>query len=146
MNYLESYNEHKPNMLKRTTNRMVRKSNQLKKLTWNDIKDYGDRIWDLTKMESRETKEAVNILRKMISKKDVTKSEKEFLKEQSKDIVRILGTVTLPMPITAILVLLGKKYNFKVFPGDQKDLKKKIERERELLKSLGYNPDDFNNN
>lgn len=139
MNYLKSYNEHnKPNRFRRTTDKILSKSNHLKNLSWGDIKNYGDKIWDLTKKESRETKQAVIILRKMIAKKDVTESEKKFLKEQSKDIVRILGTATLPMPITAILILLGKKYNFKVFPGDQDELKKEIEKE----KSLGYKSDE----
>lgn len=147
MNYLRSYNEHnKPNRFKRTTDKILNKSNQLKNLSWDDIKGYSSKIWELTKLESRETKQAAIILRKMIAKKDVTESEKKFLKEQSKDIVRILGTATLPMPITAILVLLGKKYNFKVFPGNQDDLKKQIEKEKSLLESLGYKSDDIDIN
>lgn len=110
------------------------KSDNIRNLKWSDVKDFGNKSWDFIKKESNETKQAAIILKKMIAGKRVSSNEKKFLKEQSKDIIRILSTGTLPMPITAILVLLGKKYNFKVFPGDQDELKKLIQKEKDELK------------
>lgn len=145
MKYLKPYKEFPINenrlktFLKPTTDKVKKKANQIKSLSWEDVKNYGNKIWELTKKEGSETKQAVKILRKMMSNKEVTDSEKKFLKEQSKDLVKILSTATLPMPITAILVALGKKYNFEMFPGDQTELKKQIEDEKSIVESLGYN-------
>ena len=110
-----------------------RKVDKIRNLTWDDVKSFGNKSWVYLKRESDETKKAAMILNKMISGKDVTNNEKKFLKEQSKDLVRIISTGALPIPITAILVSLGKKYNFEVFPGDQKELKALIEKEKEEL-------------
>jgi hypothetical protein len=107
--------------------------NSIKNLSWEDVKSFGNRSWDFLKRESNETKQAAEILNKMISGRDVTENEKKFLKEQSKDLIRIISAGTLPMPITAILVALGKKYNFEVLPGNQKELKELIEKEKEEL-------------
>jgi len=109
------------------------KVDKIKKLSWDDIKEFSNKSWDFIKRESSETKQAAVILNKMISGKDVTDNEKKFLKEQSKDLVKIISTGALPIPITAVLVALGKKYNFEVFPGDQKELKALIEKEKQEL-------------
>lgn len=144
MKYLKPYrkfpiNENKlKTFFKPATDTIKKKTNQIKSLSWEDVRNYGNKIWEITKKEGKETKQAVKILRKMMSNKEVTDSEKKFFKEQSKDLVRILSTVTLPIPITAILVALGKKYNFEMFPGDQTDLKKQIEDEKSIVESLGY--------
>jgi len=110
-----------------------RKADKIRNLTWDDVKTFGNKSWDFLKRESNETKQAARILNKMISGKDVSDNEKKFLKEQSKDLVRIISTGALPIPITAILVALGKKYNFEVFPGDQEELKALIEKEKKEL-------------
>ena len=111
----------------------IRKVDKIRNLTWDDVKSFGNKSWDFLKRESEETKQAAIILNKMISSKDVSDNEKKFLKEQSKDLIRIISAGTLPMPITAILVALGKKYNFEVLPGNQKELKELIEKEKEEL-------------
>jgi hypothetical protein len=110
-----------------------KKADKIKNLNWDDVREFGNKTWDFLKRESNETKQAALILNRMISGKDVTDNEKKFLKEQSKDLVKIISTGALPIPITAILVALGKKYNFEVFPGDQKELKALIEKEKNEL-------------
>jgi len=110
-----------------------RKVDKIRNLTWDDVKSFGNRSWVFLKRESNETKQAAEILNKMISSRDVSDNEKKFLKEQSKDLIRIISAGTLPMPITAILVALGKKYNFEVLPGNQEELKALIEKEKNEL-------------
>lgn len=140
MNYLKKYedfdstNEGIRDYFRKVKGTIKDKSDNIRNLKWSDVKDFGNKSWDFIKNESNETKQAAIILKKMIAGKRVSSNEKKFLKEQSKDIIRILSTGTLPMPITAILVLLGKKYNFRVFPGDQDELKKLIQKEKDELK------------
>ena len=104
-----------------------------RKLKWSDIKSYGNKIWDAVKKESKETKQAAHILQRMIDGRDVSDTEKKFLKEQSKDLIKIIGTGVTPTPIVAIIAVLGKKYNFNIFPGDQEELKRLINKEKEEL-------------
>lgn len=113
---------------------VVEKTVKIKNLKWDDVKSYGSKIWNSVKRESSETKQAVGILQRMIDGEDVSKSEKKFLKEQSKDLIKIISTGVLPIPITAILAALGKKYRFDIFPGDQEELKRLIEKEKEDIK------------
>jgi hypothetical protein len=110
-------------------------------LNWG--RRYKDKLILLGKREALETKEAINILIKMISNKKVTDNEKELLRRQSIDILKIISTAALPLPITAILVALGKKYNFEIFPADHKELLKEIEREKKIVKDLD-DSDDIN--
>jgi hypothetical protein len=86
-------------------------------------------VWEATKVEGEETKLAVGILSRMIKGQDVTEKEKQFLKAQSGDIVRILPLVAIsgipiPVPITPLLVMLGKKYGFDFLPKDHRGLLK----------------------
>ena len=53
--------------------------NSIKNLSWEDVKSFGNRSWDFLKRESNETKQAAEILNKMISGRDVTENEKKFL-------------------------------------------------------------------
>lgn len=86
-------------------------------------------VWTATKVESQETKIAVGILAKMVKGEEVSDKEKKFLKAQSKDIVKILPLVAIqgipiPVPITPLLIMLGKKYGFDILPKDHRDLLK----------------------
>jgi hypothetical protein len=54
-------------------------------LKWG--RKYKDKIVTLGKREVKETREAINIVIKMLSNKDVTNKEKQFVREQSKDIL-----------------------------------------------------------
>jgi hypothetical protein len=99
----------------------------------NDLIKKGGKMasdtWEATKRESQETKLAVGILSKMLKGEEVSEKEKSFLKEQSKDIVRILPLVAIsgipiPIPITPLLIMLGKKYGFDFLPKDHRGLLK----------------------
>lgn len=87
--------------------------------------DFAQDVWVTTKREGLETKLAILILRKMIQNKEVTDGEIKFLKEHSLDLVRILPLVLIsgipiPLPLTPILVVLGKKYGFDFLPKDNR--------------------------
>jgi len=65
----------------------------------------------------------------MIKGEEVSEKEKTFLRAQSMDIVRILPLVAIsgipsPLPITPLLIMLGKKYGFDFLPKDHRGLLK----------------------
>ena len=69
--------------------------------------------------EGKETTEAAKILAKIINRKEVTEEEKNFLKEQSKDLARIvalmgLGAVSMALPIALEKVL--NKWGISIMP------------------------------
>lgn len=109
--------------------------------------DFAQDVWDATKRESHETKLAVEILRRMIKGEEVTDKEKEFVKKQSGDLARILPLVAIsglpiPIPITPLLVVLGKKYGFDFLPKDHRELlTKEIELTDELKSSIDGLPE-----
>ena len=95
-------------------------------------------MWLATKRESQETKLAVEILSRMIKGEDVTGKEKEFVRKQSGDLVRILPLVAIsglpiPLPITPLLILLGKKYGFDFLPRDHRSI---LQNQIELPESI----------
>ncbi len=72
--------------------------------------------------EGKETTEAAKILAKIINKQTVTEEEKKFLKEQSKDLARIvavmgLGAVSMALPVALEKVL--NKWNISILPKNQ---------------------------
>lgn len=84
-------------------------------------------VWTATKVEGEETKIALEILSRMIKGEEVSDNEKKFLKAQSKDIARILPLVAIsgipiPIPITPLLIMLGKKYGFDFLPKDHRGI------------------------
>jgi hypothetical protein len=86
-------------------------------------------VWSATKVESQETKMALGILSRMIKGEEVSDKEKKFLKAQSKDIAKILPLVAIqgipiPLPITPLLIMLGKKYGYDFLPKDNRDILK----------------------
>jgi hypothetical protein len=103
----------------------------------NDLIKKGGKIasdtWEVTKRESQETKIAVGILSKMIKGEEVSDKEKSFLKEQSKDLARIIPLIAVsgipvPIPLTPLLIMLGKKYGFDFLPKDHRGLLKDDEK------------------
>lgn len=89
--------------------------------------DFASEVWLVTKRESQETKIAVEILGRMLKGEEVTDSEKKFVKKQSGDLVRILPLVAIsglpiPLPITPLLIILGKKYGFDFLPRDHRGI------------------------
>lgn len=109
--------------------------------------DFASNVWDATKRESQETKLAVEILGRMIKGEEVSDKEKEFVKRQSGDIARILPLVAIsglpiPIPITPLLIVLGKKYGFDFLPKDHRELlTKEIELSDELKSSIENMPE-----
>ncbi len=100
--------------------------------------DFAQNVWDATKREKEETKIAVEILGRMIKGEEVSDREKEFVKRQSKDVARILPLVAIsglpiPIPITPLLIMLGKKYGFDFLPKDHRGI---LENEVELTDEL----------
>jgi hypothetical protein len=94
--------------------------NTLKKGT-----DFAHDFWEGTKREATETKISILIIRKMIQNKEVTDGEIKFLKEHSKDLVKIvplvlISGIPIPVPIVPLLVVLGKKYGFDFLPKDNR--------------------------
>lgn len=100
--------------------------------------DFANDVWLATKRESQETKLAVEILSRMIKGEYVTDKEKEFVRKQSGDLVRILPLVAIsglpiPLPITPLLILLGKKYGFDFLPRDHRSI---LQNQIELPESI----------
>ena len=79
--------------------------------------------------ESKETKEAAEILQKMVMGKEVTEEERKLLRYQSIDILKVLPLIAIqgipiPVPITPLLIILGKKYGFNILPDSHEKIKK----------------------
>lgn len=109
--------------------------------------DFASEVWLVTKRESQETKIAVEILGRMLKGEEVSDSEKNFVKKQSGDIARILPLVAIsglpiPLPITPLLIILGKKYGFDFLPRDHRGmLKNYVELPEDLKSQLLNSPE-----
>lgn len=84
--------------------------------------DLAKEVWVGIKRESRETKEAVRLLGEIVKGHDVSQTQKDFIKAQSIDLVKILPLIAiqgipLPLLITPFLILLGKKIGFDFLPN-----------------------------
>ena len=100
--------------------------------------DFASEVWQVTKRESQETKIAVEILGRMLKGEKVSDKEKYFVKKQSGDLARILPLVAIsglpiPIPITPLLVVLGKKYGFDFLPKDHRAI---LENQIDLPESV----------
>ena len=87
--------------------------------------EFAKSVWDGIKRESAETKEAAKVINKMVKGEDVTTEEKKLVKNQSIDLLKILPLIAiqgipLPIPITPLLIVLGKKYGFDILPNSHK--------------------------
>lgn len=83
--------------------------------------------WDTVKIEKEETKIAFDILKRMVKSEHVSDNEKKFLKVHSIELIKMVPLVAfqgVPMsiPITTLLVVLGKKYKFDILPKDNRNL------------------------
>lgn len=100
---------------------------------YNDTVDFTKNFWEATKRESKETKQAIGIMRKMIKGQEVSDQEKAFFKKQAGDVAKLFPLIAIQglpggsVAITPLLNALGKKYNFKPFPSANKPLEDKIE-------------------
>ena len=102
--------------------KLIKESKQPKFLFEGKIEDL-KKSWlefvNGARREGKETTEAAKILAKIINKKEVTEEEKKFLKEQSKDLARIvalmgLGAVSMALPIALEKVL--NKWGISIMP------------------------------
>lgn len=88
----------------------------------NKGKEFAKDVWDATKRESRETREAVNLLAKLMKGETITDVQKAFIKAQAVDLIKVLpviaiSSIPVPIPITPFLVYLGKKVGFDLLPN-----------------------------
>jgi hypothetical protein len=84
--------------------------------------NFAKSVWDGAKREKRETGEALRILQSILKGERVTDVQKKFLKAQSIDLVKLIPLVAIqgipvPIPITPILLLAGKKIGFDILPN-----------------------------
>lgn len=89
---------------------------------------------EAARREGKETSQAYDILKKIITKKDVSKEELDFLKAQSKDLAKILATLSLSavstvLPIAIEKALQKSKYNISILPKDNSEILNKKEDE-----------------
>jgi len=85
--------------------------------------EFAKSVWDTAKRESRETQEAVRLIGLLAKGEEITDIQKKFIKEQAKDLVKILPLIAIqaipiPIPITPFLVMLGQKVGFNILPED----------------------------
>jgi hypothetical protein len=80
-------------------------------------------LWEKSKNEANETKEAEKILRKYVTRKEVTEEENKILKDQTFDLIKIIfiGIPLAVIPgfsvIMVIIVKAGRRYKFNVLPS-----------------------------
>jgi len=79
-------------------------------------------VWEATKRESRETKEAVRLVDQLIRGNEISDEQKKFLKAQAVDLAKVLPLIAIqgipvPVPITPFLIVLGKKVGFDILPN-----------------------------
>jgi len=104
----------------------------IKENMFGDLKGILKSIWskggkltqdviDGAKREGKETSKLVQLLNKMLHGNSITSDEKTFMKAQGKDLLKVLPLVAiqgipLPIPITPLLIVLGKKFGFNILP------------------------------
>ena len=86
-----------------------------------DFKKLNQEIKNFTKRETIETKVAAKIFMKIISKKKVTDEEITFLKEHSKDLVKLIPIIVMfptPIPYLEISIIL-KGFGIDLLPKNR---------------------------
>jgi hypothetical protein len=78
-----------------------------------DIKEGWKKFVETAKREGKETTMAAKIIKKILVNEDVTEKELKFVKEQSGDILKIFGVVTMGAVSTALPILVEKMLNKK---------------------------------
>tara|TARA_Y100000589_G_scaffold72528_2_gene65378 strand:- start:1032 stop:1820 length:789 start_codon:yes stop_codon:yes gene_type:complete len=117
-----------------------------------DLRKSWDEFVNGARREGKETTEAAKILAKIINRKDVTEEDKKFLKEQSKDLARIvavmgLGAVSMALPIALEKVL--NKWNISIMPkshSEEDEVEELNESTGNLLYSAVVLDDDDQDN
>jgi len=89
---------------------------------WEATKQVKKDTPDVIKRETKETKEALGILMRIVKRQKVSIQEKEFLKNQSVDLSKALGLLAggiISIPLTIVLVAFLEKKGIKALPQDR---------------------------
>ena len=87
--------------------------NEMKLPKMNDIKEGWKKFVEVAKREGKETTMAAKIIKKVMTNEDVSDQELKFVKEQSADLLKIFGVVTMGAISTALPILVEKMLNKK---------------------------------
>lgn len=98
------------------------------------IKQSWKNLVDTAKREGKETKIAAGILRKIITNEEVSEKEKQFLKSQSGDVLRLLAMATIGVTLSTLINKGLSKYGISLLPKDQGDLNN--DDKEELVESV----------
>lgn len=106
--------------------------------------DFAKSVWDGAKREGKETGEALRILQSIMKGERVTDTQKRFLKAQSVDLAKLLPLVAIqgipvPIPITPILIMAGKKIGFDILPNSHTKVNYQFESSSEWERELKPN-------
>lgn len=102
------------------------------------MKDSLKKVQAIGKREARQTAMALDIIgQKILKGRKISPDEAKFLKEQGKDIAKLLPLIAIqgipiPVPITPFLIAYGRKVGIDLVPKDN--------QEPEAFKHKSYNP------
>lgn len=89
---------------------------------WDTTKHVKKQAPDVIKREREETKQAMEILMRILKRQKVTNQEKTFLKRQTGDVGKALGLLAggvISVPLTVALVAFLEKKGIKVLPQER---------------------------
>ncbi len=110
--------------------------NKMKLPSRNDIKEGWKKFVETAKREGKETTMAAKIIKKVLVNEDVTEKELKFVKEQSGDILKIFGVVTMGAISTALPILVEKMLNKKGLSILPKERSSMLDDKEELIESI----------
>jgi len=101
------------------------------------IKDSWNYFISIAGREKRETIVAIQILKKLLTKQEVTTEEIRYLKSQSGDIAKIVGVMSLGVVSMAIPIALEKilnQWDISIMPKSQSEEEEKVIENTQLKK------------
>lgn len=110
--------------------------NKMKLPSRNDIKEGWKKFVEVAKREGKETTMAAKIIKKVLVNEDVTEKELKFVKEQSGDILKIFGVVTMGAISTALPILVEKMLNKKGLSILPKERSSMLDDKEELIETI----------
>tara|TARA_R100000951_G_C2637501_1_gene179784 strand:+ start:53 stop:1252 length:1200 start_codon:yes stop_codon:yes gene_type:complete len=102
----------------------------------NDIKEGWKKFVEVAKREGKETTMAAKIIKKLLVNEDVTEKELKFVKEQSGDILKIFGVVTMGAISSALPILVEKILNKKGLSILPKERSSILDEREELIETI----------
>ena len=110
--------------------------NKMKLPSRNDIKEGWKKFVEVAKREGKETTMAAKIIKKILVNEDVSENELKFVKEQSGDILKIFGVVTMGAISTALPILVEKMLNKKGLSILPKERSSILDDKEELIETI----------